>query len=347
MNTLADIKQAQAPQAISAIDAIMNIDVMNQINNLAQLMASGHATVPQHLQGNVGDCFAVILQSMQWGMNPFAVAQKTHFVNKVLGYEAQLVNAVITTRAPTTERLKFEWFGDWSKINGKEDKSSDKGVKVWATLQGEDEPRVLELTMEQVGVVRNSPLWTSDPRQQLAYLAIKRWARLYCPDVILGVYTPDEFDQSPEKDITPNVEQPPKVNSGSAALKARMAKNSAVESTAKEIDLTRYYNSINNATTLDELDQIGSDIAELNLGEPAKTEIRNVFRAKRQEIEAAQSFPDESVQAVIVEIENSGDLDVLNTIMGTRFEPFMSQMTEQQVDQINKAYEAQEAALTA
>ena len=109
MNTLADIKQAQAPQAISAIDAIMNIDVMNQINNLAQLMASGHATVPQHLQGNVGDCFAVILQSMQWGMNPFAVAQKTHFVNKVLGYEAQLVNAVITTRAPTTERLKFEW----------------------------------------------------------------------------------------------------------------------------------------------------------------------------------------------------------------------------------------------
>ncbi|MHA3082165.1 recombinase family protein [Acinetobacter sp. ANC 5383] len=60
-----------------------------------------------------------------------------------------------------------------------------------------------------------------------------------------------------------------------------------------------------------------------------------------------QAFPDESVQAVIDEINNAGDLDVLNTIMGTRFEPFMSQMTDQQVNQINKAYEAQEAALTA
>jgi hypothetical protein len=32
-------------------------------------------------------------------------------------------------------------------------------------------------------------------RQQLAYLAVKRWARLYCPDVILGVYTADEVDE--------------------------------------------------------------------------------------------------------------------------------------------------------
>lgn len=344
MNTLADIKQAQAPQAISAIDAIMNIDVMNQINNLAQLMASGHATVPQHLQGNVGDCFAVILQSMQWGMNPFAVAQKTHFVNKVLGYEAQLVNAVITTRAPTTERLKFEWFGDWSKINGKEDKSSDKGVKVWATLQGEDEPRVLELTMAQVGVVRNSPLWTSDPRQQLAYLAIKRWARLYCPDVILGVYTPDEFDQSPEKDITPNVEQPHKVNSGSAALKARMAKNSAVESTAKEINLTQYYSRINSAATLDDLAVVAAEIKALGLGEPARSELNGAYKKKYEEL--SQPFPDESVKSIIAEIDGCGDLEALNIIMGKRFEPFSSQMTEQQVDQINKAYEAQEAALT-
>lgn len=344
MNTLADIKQAQAPQAISAIDAIMNIDVMNQINNLAQLMASGHATVPQHLQGNVGDCFAVILQSMQWGMNPFAVAQKTHFVNKVLGYEAQLVNAVITTRAPTTERLKFEWFGDWSKINGKEDKSSDKGVKVWATLQGEDEPRVLELTMAQVGVVRNSPLWTSDPRQQLAYLAIKRWARLYCPDVILGVYTPDEFDQSPEKDITPNVEQPPKVNSGSAALKARMAKNSAVESTAKEINLTQYYSRIDSAATLADLALVAADIKALGLGEPARSELNGAYKKKYEEL--SQPFPDDSVKSIIAEIDGCGDLEALNIIMGTRFEPFSSQMTEQQVDQINKAYEAQEAALT-
>lgn len=42
-----------------------------------------------------------------------------------------------------------------------------------------------------------------DPRQQLAYLAVKRWSRLYCPDVILGVYTPDELEERQEKVINP------------------------------------------------------------------------------------------------------------------------------------------------
>lgn len=52
---------------------------------------------------------------------------------------------------------------------------------------------------------RNSPLWKTAPKQQLAYLAVKYWARLYCPDVILGVYSPDEFEQQEraERDVTP------------------------------------------------------------------------------------------------------------------------------------------------
>ncbi|ENE8833853.1 recombinase RecT, partial [Escherichia coli] len=63
-------------------------------------------------------------------------------------------------------------------------------------------PRVLELLLAQART-RNSTLWADDPRQQLAYLALKRWARLYCPEVILGVYTRDELDEPQEKIINP------------------------------------------------------------------------------------------------------------------------------------------------
>jgi len=110
--------------------------------------------------------------------------------------------------------------------------------------------------------------------------------------------------------------------------------------------LTPYYQRIDNATSLEELDQIGADIAELNLGEPAKSEIGEVFKAKRKELKAAQAFPDESIQSVINEISNTTDLESLNAIMASRFEPFTAQMTEEQISQINSAYEAQEAALT-
>lgn len=208
-----------APQT-STTSLVLDRDSMQSIMMLAEVMASGRATVPKHLQGNAADCGAVIMQAMQWRMNPYAVAQKTHLVNGILGYEAQLVNAVITSMAPTRDRLHFEWYGPWERVIGKfavkkngEGKefraanwsAADEegcGVRAWATLRGEDEPREIDLLLTQART-RNSTLWADDPRQQLAYLATKRWSRLYCPDVILGVYTRDELEEVPEKDVTP------------------------------------------------------------------------------------------------------------------------------------------------
>ncbi len=223
----------------------------HQMMAVAEIMAKGMATVPRHLQKNQGDCLAVVMQATQWGMNPFAVAQKTHVVSGTLGYEAQLVNAVVNTMAPTKDRINYEWFGDWAKVMGKfEERESKKkvdedtgkplkyrvpawtikdedglGIRVWATMKGEDKPRLLELLLVQCRV-RNSPLWADDPRQQIAYLAVKRWTRLHCPDVLLGVYTPDELDTGPrdmgKADVVAPV-VPPELLAASQAAAAKGA----------------------------------------------------------------------------------------------------------------------------
>jgi len=218
--------QKQTMNAVSdnpdTTTTIFSPDALDKLIRFADIMSGSRVTVPAHLAGKPADCLAVTMQAIQWRMNPFAVAQKTFMVNGVLGYEAQLVNAVITTMAPTQDRLRYEWFGPWENVIGKfVEKTSSKGnkyispdwtlkdeagcgVRVMATMKNEHEPRVLELMLSQAQV-RNSTLWASDPRQQLAYLAVKRWARLHCPDVILGVYTPDEIELSSpaERDVTP------------------------------------------------------------------------------------------------------------------------------------------------
>ncbi|WP_224788406.1 recombinase RecT [Pseudomonas fluorescens] len=51
------------------------------MSDLAMMMSKGVTTVPKHLKGNQADCMAVVLQAMQWQMNPFAVAQETFIVN--------------------------------------------------------------------------------------------------------------------------------------------------------------------------------------------------------------------------------------------------------------------------
>ncbi|ENS0169197.1 MULTISPECIES: RecT family recombinase [Enterobacteriaceae] len=201
-----DIAITSQPGAtVGTAAAIFSPEGMDRLVRFATLMADSKATVPQHLAGKPADCLAVTMQAAQWGMNPFAVAQKTHVVNGTLGYEAQLVNAAVSSSNLLSTRLNYRWDGDWSKVNGKSDKSPSLTVTVSAVLKGEAEPRELTISMAQAGV-RNSPLWEQDPRQQLAYLCVKRWARLHAPDVLLGVYTPDELQETTprvERDITP------------------------------------------------------------------------------------------------------------------------------------------------
>lgn len=245
--TLPTAAAAPLPAETSVGDILLNSQLLEQVGNLAAQMATAKCTLPEHLQGSEGDCYAVVMQAVQWRMNPYAVAQKTHLVNGTLGYEAQLVNAVITSMAPTKDRLNYEWFGDWKDVDGKTDKSSERGVKVWATMKGEEEPRVLELSMAQVGTVRNSPLWVADPRQQIAYLGVKRWGRLHCPDVLLGVYTPDELEEMPAgggvKDVSPAPAQSRAASikdklRGQKAPAAAKAPDDVIDAEAEKVELT-------------------------------------------------------------------------------------------------------------
>jgi len=210
--------------------AAMMLDngTMDKMMRVAEIMATSKVTIPLHLQKSPGDCLAVVMQATTWGMNPFSVAQKTYQIGGRLGYESQLVSAVINNSGAVKDRFHFEWFGPWEKIIGKfktvesktkkDDNGNAKkyivpdwdtkdeaglGIKVWATIKGETEPRVLTLLMTQART-RNSTLWTEDPKQQIAYLAQSRWSRLYTPDVILGVYTPDELEElAPPRDMGP------------------------------------------------------------------------------------------------------------------------------------------------
>ena len=204
-------------------DLILKPDNLRAIERVAEWMAGSKQAVPKHLRGNLGGCVAVCMQAMRWNMDPFALASKTYTVDSEgpIAYEGQAIIAGLNNSALLATRLNFTWEGQWERIVGKfkqvesrTKKDSDghpkkyivpswdfdkdeEGLKVIVTayLVGEKEPRQLELFMKQART-RNSPLWTEDPKQQLAYLAARRWGRLHAPDVIMGVYSPDELMES-------------------------------------------------------------------------------------------------------------------------------------------------------
>ncbi|SFB68908.1 RecT family protein [Cupriavidus sp. OV038] len=362
----------QQQHALTSAAMVLDAATIEAISRVAEIMAAGKATVPRHLQGNRGDCFAVTMQSMQWGMNPFAVAQKTHLVNGTLGYEAQLVNAIITARAPVTGRINYEWFGEWDRIAGRfkevpaknnpdekrivRDWSIEEekglGVRVWATFRGESDPRELRLLLSQAGV-RNSPLWGQDPKQQLSYLAVKRWSRLYCPDVILGVYTPDELEDAlpqPERDMG-RVEDVRKTNSPASTTRASRAKDKlqtrsaqatdvpATEVTTGDPGLDEVLGAIGAATNGTELSAAGQLAAQMADG-PDKDRAREAYQAKLQAGKAATST--QPVQApasdhndvltfaqVMEDLQNARSMEALNLAADLiRYVPDMVQQDE-------------------
>lgn len=285
-----DITITSQPGAtVGTAAAIFSPEGMDRLVRFATLMADSKATVPVHLAGKPADCLAVTMQAAQWGMNPFAVAQKTHVVNGTLGYEAQLVNAVVSSSNLLATRLNYRWDGDWSKVNGKSDKSPSLTVTVSAVLKGEAEPRELTISMAQAGV-RNSPLWEQDPRQQLAYLCVKRWARLHAPDVLLGVYTPDELQETAprvERDITPPARNAAGMNSLINAKPDQQPEERTRKSDDRDPDemLTAFTDAAMNYNTIADLDKAYKYVAKnLANDDERLSKATDVYTIRRDEL---------------------------------------------------------------
>ena len=110
--------------------SIFNEGAMASMVKFSEIMAMSTIAIPKQYQNNPGNCMAVIMQAQRWGMDPYIVASKTHFVSGNLGYEAQLVNAVITSSKAIQGRFHYEYSeGEW-----KDDKDPKAWIKVGATI---------------------------------------------------------------------------------------------------------------------------------------------------------------------------------------------------------------------
>lgn len=179
-------QELQVVPSSDVLDAVMAPHKMNSLIVFSEQMATSKVAIPEHLRGKPADCLAICMQALQWGMNPFSVAQKTHLVSGKLGYEAQLVNAVVCKSGAITGSFKYEYRGETPNVE----------CRVGAVLCGEAEITWSEWLNAATVTVKNSPLWKTNVKQQLGYVQVKNWARLYAPGAILGVYTEDELSDS-------------------------------------------------------------------------------------------------------------------------------------------------------
>ena len=147
---------------------------------LAEMMSKGKM-VPEHLR-NPSDMLMVIEQACRWGMSPFAVAQCTAIVRGRISYEGKLVSAAINASGVLQGRLDYVFSGE----------GATRAVTARGTMRGEDKPREVMVTLASAKT--DNEHWKKSPDQMLTYHAARVWARRHAPEVMLGVYSPEEFD---------------------------------------------------------------------------------------------------------------------------------------------------------
>ena len=166
---------------------------MNDAIRLAEVMATAKL-VPIGLQKSPADCLMVVQQAIRWSMDPFAVAQECSVIQGKLMHSGKLVAAVVNTRGNLIRRLSFEYTGA--------ERSPERTIIVSGQLQGEAEPRTVKVTLKSAKTT--AKVWDTQPDQQLMYHGARVWARRHTPELMLGVYSPEEFDDvkaDAERDI--------------------------------------------------------------------------------------------------------------------------------------------------
>lgn len=157
-------------------------ETFGEVQAFAEYMSKGGIAVPKHCRDQPGVCMAIIMRATSWEMEPYAVASKTYSVNDILSYEAQLVAAVIHTRAPIVGLPEYEYEGEGD-------------ARVCTVIIKTTWGQVLRHPSPKFGKIhpKNSPLWKSDPDQQQGFYTIRALGRRYFPDLLMGVYTPEEM----------------------------------------------------------------------------------------------------------------------------------------------------------
>ena len=159
----------------------------------ANIMCKG-GLIPAHLR-NAADALRVVIQSSKWQLDPFAVADKTSVINGKLMYEGQLVMAVINSRGKMKERLSYDYKGE----------GDNRVLTVTGTVQGEDKPREIVLPFTLAKKINKNGQMGINPDQQAAYIGARLWARKHMPELMMGIYTPDEIDPDEPLNVTPGI----------------------------------------------------------------------------------------------------------------------------------------------
>lgn len=167
---------------------------------MAKMLATSKI-VPVNFQNNLPDCMIALEMASRIGASPLAVMQNLYIVYGKPAWSSQFLISCINASGRFSPMRYL--------MTGKDD---DYGCIAWASDRtGEklESPRItIGMAKAEGWYTKNGSKWKTMPDLMLRYRAATLFARLYAPELTMGIRSEDEII-----DITPIVTDPqPKVS---------------------------------------------------------------------------------------------------------------------------------------
>lgn len=183
----------------------------------AKMLASS-TLVPKEFQGNIANCGIAINIARRLQADAFMVCQNVDVIHGRPSFRASFLIAMVNASGRFTP-LQFRMEGDGvSRSCVAHAKSKDTGESI------EGPPITMAMAKAEGWSTKTGSKWITMPELMLRYRAAAFFARLYAPDITLGMQTAEEAqDTSPIRDVTPPQAVTSKLFQASSSLPEKKA----------------------------------------------------------------------------------------------------------------------------
>lgn len=182
------------PSTFQAGEIFMNIQAFESAQRMVKPLATSDL-VPTTFQGKLGNCLIALEMAQRIGASPLMVMQNLYIVHGKPAWSSQFLVACINASRKFTP-LRYKMTGE---------KGTDSyGCIAWAK---DTEGEVLESPEVTIGMAKaegwfqkSGSKWKTMPELMLRYRCATLFARLFAPELTMGIQTDDEVI-----DVTPVV----------------------------------------------------------------------------------------------------------------------------------------------
>ena len=167
--------------------AIMNPKAMNHLVKIAKTL-SNSSILPAQYRGNVANCFVACEMAARMDVSPLFVMQNLHVIEGRPSWSSSACIALINGCGLFRD-VRFNMVGEVG--------TPSRGCYISATRVGTGEhvqgtTVTIQLAIDEGWMERKGTKWKTMPEQMLKYRAAAFFARIECPNVLMGFMLDDE-----------------------------------------------------------------------------------------------------------------------------------------------------------